>query len=630
MSRLVLQKNLPGTKNLRSLFSKLRGHRLARILVTVFFFIGLWLLASYIFYLRFPNNYRQPNFFGEEGNVFANNIIHNGFLHALGTTFNGYYIWGIYVLEKIAFIINNLFYGGEFVNLPRSFALVSYGFLGFIATLPLLLFRRYFKLPALILATILILYVPLNGWDYGVIGTLGNTKFALIFVAFLLLIYRHYLPEKSKKIYLVDVVLLVCAYTDITVYVMMPFALLRYWPKLKGHDPWRKIKNVLRQDRSAQSLVVLGLAMLPQLYFMKHYGAPIIPGYLDSPYNFRSTIEIFISRSYLYEILFPINGSLNNATAVIAFIGILALGWQFCKKYRKIFIFGLLTIFFATFLFVVKRPGVSSFYIGYKDPGPAQFFFPQNWIFGFLVSVLLVEIISKIKSNFYQAGVYFAIIVSFFWLMAPSAGSYGRNDFMQEGVGDIYGVAKKECSSVTQDNNLSIAIYPTSDQHYGGLSRSQLCTTSVLNYQPKEVGLGISPDNSSVVGRLGTSNFIYQTFVSPRNNIDGLTVYFSTYLHHVKTPYNLTVFNKDCSTEIYSIPVPVKRLVDNTYQTVFFHALPSSQDQTYCFSIASTTTKNPSLLAIRLSASDAYRSGEAFVNGQPTGKDVVFKLHYKD
>jgi hypothetical protein len=177
---------------------------------------GLWLLTSYLMYRRFPNNFLSPNFYSEDGKVFAKNIIDNGFWQAIGTSFNGYYVWGIYLLEQAGIVVNKLLFGGAFTELPRSLALVSYGFLGLCASLPILLLRKYVAWPALVIMTLLILYVPLRGWDYSIIGTIGNLKFAFIYIAFVLLVYRHYLPAQSRKFYLVDIALLICAYTNVT------------------------------------------------------------------------------------------------------------------------------------------------------------------------------------------------------------------------------------------------------------------------------------------------------------------------------------------------------------------------------------------------------------------------------
>jgi hypothetical protein len=456
--------------------------RLLKPLALAVFFVGLWLLASYLFFRRFPNNYRQPNFFGEEGYVFAKNMIGHGFWHSLMTTFNGYYIWALYLLEKLAFTINTLFYGGQFAKLPRVFALVSYGFLGLMAILPLMLLRKYIKLPALVLIGLLTLYVPMRGWDYGIIGTLGNLKFACIYLAFLMLVYRHYLPEKSRQFYVVDIVLLVCAYTNVTVYVMLPFALVRYWPQLKGPGLIRNAKELLLSDRSAQSLVVLGLAMLPQLYIVKHDGIPKMPGYLDGPYNFRRTIEIFVARSYVYGILFTVYKHLNDPEVVATMLVCLAAGWRFAGKYRKLLVFGLVTIFAATFLFVIKRTGISEFYIGYHDPGPDQFFFAQNWVFDFIFVVVLVEIISKLKSAPYRLGVYGLLTAGFLIFMAPQTDSYSPTDFEAAAVGNIYAEGQKDCA--TKASSFKLQIYPPPNLYYTGVTRQQLCTPMVTGYRP--------------------------------------------------------------------------------------------------------------------------------------------------
>lgn len=445
-------------------------------------FGALWLLVSYLFYRRYTINYHRPNFFGEEGYVFAKNIIDHGTLRAMTTTFNGYYIWGLYLVEKLAFMVNAVFYHGEFVNLPRSFALVSFGSLGFLAILPLLLLRKIVKIPVLLFTILLTLYVPLLGWDYGVIGTLGNLKFAFIYIAFLLLIYRHYLPEGSRKFYLVDLLLLICAYTNVTVYVMLPFALLRYTPKLRRKDLWHSTKTLLLTDRSLQSLIVLGVALLPQLYIVKRDGIPPMPGYLDQPYEPKRTVEIFVSRSYLHEILFAVYKHLNDTMVVIYMTLFTALGIWMSGRYRKIFLLGYYTIFVTTFLFTLKRTGVSRFYVGYHDAGPDQFFFIQNWIFGFLFAIVVVEIISRLRQRGVRVGIYLALAFAFLGFLAPRSGTFGKNAFEDTLVGNVYKVAQQECA--TDKQVFDLPIYPTPPLVYQGVTRQQLCTPSAINYHP--------------------------------------------------------------------------------------------------------------------------------------------------
>jgi len=451
-----------------------------RRLAIVAAYLLLFVIASYIFYRRYPNNYTQPNFYAEDGQVFAKNLIGGGFFHSLGTTFNGYYIWGIYIVEKIGFMIDRLFYGGQFANLPRSFALASYMFLGLIATLPALLLRKYLRPMALIIMTLLIIFVPMTGWDYAVIGTIGNLKFAFVFIAFLLLVYRHLMPENSKKVYLVDLGLLICAYTDITVYILMLFALMRYLPKLKT----RNFARELSKDKTFQSLVVLGIALLPQLVVIKLHGVPALPGYLDSPYQFGRTVEIFISRSYLYSVLFPINKFLNDATVVILGLLLLIAGFYSSRRNRPIFLFAVFAVFITTFTFVIKRTGISAFYPSYKaGGGPDQFFYAQNWIFDFILSVVIVELIAKLRSAT-RIVAYIIIFCLVGFVLIPRASTYGSSNSGTGGVGTIYNVGKKDCDTKSQAFNL--VIYPSPSLFYSGVTRQQLCTPAVVNYYPRD------------------------------------------------------------------------------------------------------------------------------------------------
>lgn len=622
---LALQKNSKLTTATNKVTDFLAS-KPGKIIVPTIFFTALWLLCSYIFYLRFPNNYLEPNFFGEEGIIFARNIMDHGFIDALLTTFNGYYIWGIYILEGIAFLVNNIFFGGEFANLPRTFALVSYGFLGFIAIMPLLLLRKYLPWQALALSALLILYVPLGGWDYGVLGTFGNMKFALIFVAFILLIYRHYLPNDSKKVYAVDAGLLICAYTNITVYLMMLFSLLKYLPKLKLSKLRYDVVKLVKTDRSAQSLIGLGVLMIPQLIVIKVNGVPNIPGYLDNPFNFDRVIEIFISRAYLYGIASPWYRDINDVISVVALIAFLALAWFYGKKYRAVFAFGILTIFFATFLFVIKRTGVSDFYIGYQDSGPAQFFFAQNWVAGFILALLLVEIIRRTKGWQYQLPLYALLVIGFFIYITPDAGSYGKNNFMEKRVGNIYKVSQEACKS-DKDDKIEIIVYPDHAQKFKDIDREDLCTPTVNNYQEPEISLDLEPFENNYLS-LGTDAKFTQTFKSPANNLDGVTVYFSTFMKKVKTPYELRLYDESCQHQILATKLDNKKLNDNSYTTIKFPAQADSANKSYCFTIVAKESPFDAL-AVQLSAPDVYKEGETNLGDNRSNKDIVFMLHYK-
>jgi hypothetical protein len=611
-------------KNVSSSFLQQHWKIIGKWLLIILGYIFIWLIASYLFYRRFPDNYRQPNFYAEDGQVFAHNIITQGFWHSFFETFNGYYIWGIYLIEKIGFIINALFFSGQFANLPRSFALASYGFLGFMATLPIILFRRYIKFIPLLLIGLLVLYVPLRGSDYAIIGTIGNLKFAFLYIAFLLLCYRHLIPKTSKKIYLIDLGLLLCAYTDITVYIMLLFALVRYGPKFNFRRPLVNLKELIVHDRTFQSLIGLGVLLLPQLYIIKRDGVASIPGYLTNGFNFHRTIEIFISRSYLYDIISPANKSLDNGLVVAIFVIIIALAWWGASRYRQFFVFGILSILAGTLLFVVKRTGVSDYFIGYKAGGPDQFFYSQNWIFSFIIVIVFAELINKLKPVVYKVLAYIILFSLVFFYLAPNASIYGLNTFMENTVGNIYSVSKQDCKTSSKAFNL--AIYPTKGWIYRDVSRQQLCTSAVVNYEPQELKLGLAPYNNNY--RMVANTRFLQTFVSPRNNLNGLYIYFSTFLSKVVTPYTLKLYNNTCKIQLASVGINTNSLSDNSLAMILFPKITNSQNKSYCFTVVSNRTPS-SPLAVQLSVPNSYASGTTTLNGKSTTQDVVFALHYK-
>ncbi len=551
--------------------------------------------------------------------MFARNLADKGFFSAMLTTFNGYYIWGLYLLEQAGRILNGIFFGGEFVHLAKSLALTSYLFLGFVVTLPLLLFRKYFPLPVLLLISLFLLFVPLRDYDYAIIGGIGNLKFAFIFIGFLLLVYRHLMPEDSKKVYLVDAGILICAYTNITVYALMPFALLRYMPKLR-----RRRWTELKEDRSFVSLVVLGLLLLPQLLVMKLHGVPEIAGYLDAPFNYARTVEIFLSRSYLYGLAFPFNKYLNDAVVILLLAVLFVPLLIKTRRTRAILLFGLLAVAFSTVLFVTKRTGVSDLYSGYQSGGPDQFFYAQNWMIYFVLGISLYEVLKSARRpvRFGALGAAAVLLLVFI----PKAGTYGNNSFMADSVGIIYANAKQACDN--NDPLPDLAIYPSPGLEYEDIDRQVLCTETVKQYRPENLSLGLAPADNNYISGLGSENSFTQTFVSPHEFLAGISVYFSTFDRTVRSPYDLVLYDASCTRELAVVHIPTTKLRDNAFYGLDFQPQAGSAGKTYCFSILAKS-EQPEPLAVQLSQPDMYSEGQTRLNDELIARDIVFKLAYE-
>lgn len=580
------------------------------------------IVASIIFFIRFPNNFIEPNFYAEDGSIFLNNIHQHGFLSAVFTPFNGYFISGLYILEGLGYITNSIFFHGDFLDLAKSFAIISYVFLGTICALPLLLFRRQFGIYALAIIFLLSTFVPIPGFDYAIIGTISNLKFVFVYIAFLLLVYRHFIPDKNwVRFIIVDLALLICAYTNVVVYLLLPFALLRYVPQLRGKK-FRQLFN----DRSVQSLVGLGILLLPQVILIKLFGILPMPGYLDAPYRNEATVNLFIYRPYLFPILSSVDKSMSDILAILAFVASNVVLWFWLRQYRSIYIFGFLAIFLTTLLFVLHRTGVSELYLSYASGGPDQFFYTQNLIFCFIFGVAVALAIRSLRNEKFRVIMYGTLVTLILLFYIPRAGTYGKNDFMQRTVKNIYVNAQTACS--TYADYPVIQLYPVHSSTFQirDVNRSEICTNDTLNYLPDTEYLPMKDRPGPYIPDIEATP-VAQTFYTEFNGLSGVSLEFLTYKQSVKDHYELTLYSENCSTKLRSVVINPDSIKDTEDTRINFPAIDNSKGKKYCVKISHTGPKSAPL-ALAVSKDNIYPQGQLTVSGAQKTTDLILQLHH--
>ena len=102
-----------------------------------------------------------------------------------------------------AYLLNELV-TQQFIYMPVFMALVANILFAVIVCTPILLFYRKFSPALLFFLVIFSSFVPLGGWDYAVLGVIGNMKFLFLYFAFILILYRFSLKEDEKKVFAVD------------------------------------------------------------------------------------------------------------------------------------------------------------------------------------------------------------------------------------------------------------------------------------------------------------------------------------------------------------------------------------------------------------------------------------------
>jgi hypothetical protein len=587
--------------------------------------LALFLIASFIAYKRYPTYLTTPNFYAEDGSVFAANIVHKGFWSALVTPFNGYFIFGIYLLEGTAFLANGLTGGGDLLNLPVSLAIVSYTFWGLLATFPLMLFWNDIKNKVwLFLVGILLALTPLPSFNYAILGTVGNYKFAFVYIAFLLLVKRLRVKQYTPWIHLLDAGLVICTLTNATVYLLLPIALLAYW---EGRRQVFK-KNYWIGLFKKPAFLSLGITFLlvgiQIVYIALRGGVDELQGYLQEPYQFGKTIEIFFQRTLLFPLDHSIAKHLNDILVVGATVTLGGCLIRFARKEDRIIaLFGLYAALVTTILFVSQRTGVSQFFSHYQTSATDQFFYAQNLILLFTAAFIFVRYAEECK----RPAARILLCVGFGLLLMQSAvhNDFGSGVLMNRLTGDLKYAAQQACQQHGGAQILA-PLYPVGAQSLT-LDRKKYCP-EVANYTPQRQPLPVAPYNNNYAPITDAS--ITQTFKSAHDQLSGLSILLSTFGVKSDNKYQLNLYDAHCQKTLRVVDFTGHRLIDNAYFDIHFTSLTNSKNKTYCFKL-STVKLQPDApaVAVQLSEPQKYLDGAAIKNGNPLDEDVVFDLLYR-
>ncbi len=468
------------------------------VLILILSYVGASLLASYIFYLRLPQGIDQANFYAEDS-LYVMNILEKSFLASVFTPFNGYLIVGTYLVQGVGFSINHLIFGGRVLYLPESIAIASYAFLGFSACLPMVLLRNILAKLAilgLILATI---FVPLPSMDYGIIGSTANLKFLFAYIAVLLIIYRHFLPLKSKKHYVIDSLLLICALTNILCIFLLPVIIVRHIRFENGHRIFRAIRT-----ESFISLSILAILLIASILFLT-LTSEIKPigGIYDKPYQWSETIEIFVTRSYLFSYVYGIYGYLNNIISLIFMAFFIYVGFRITEDRLRTPVFMLfVSVLIISAFTLVNRPGLSTLFGSYSSSGYDQYFYTQNIIALLIGSIIISGLLRKWPNySLYIATVMPIVAVSQYGLID----SVGRSNFMAESRGTFISNARKVCAD-SPNGKIYVPTYPQ-PPFVIYLESTKICPDAVKSKDNTRLfSLGLQPSSDKIIFKPGTSD----------------------------------------------------------------------------------------------------------------------------
>lgn len=420
--------------------------------------IAVILLSSFILYSRYKPNFTHPNFYGEDGPVYTAMLQEKGYLGAMLTPFNGYLITGLYLVMYLGTFLNFIFGEGLFSHLPFHYALASCLFMGLTVSLPYILFRKELGILASLAIVLLSAFVPLEMRDYAVIGTIGNLKFAFLYIAFLMVIYRAIHYKDRWKCFIVDAVLLLSVLSNGGAVLLIPFA---YIPYLRDYVKKKSIiENIKLLLKSHAFISLLIVTFISALYaVLVQVKGVMIPEYLNQPWDQEATLSL-INRVSVFALTYPITGTMNDKISLGLLL--LALVVLFRKKDWFVWVLGIWAITSSVLLFVTNRPGISIYYLNYLHLGGTdEFFYYANFIFYFLVFWRFRDSIKRL--SLIGASIFiFSIGLYVVWAQPFGMTSEKIKPGYPE-IGTLMQNLERECKSDNDPVNLNI--YPTSDWH---------------------------------------------------------------------------------------------------------------------------------------------------------------------
>lgn len=423
-------------------------------------FSGLWAAFSAVFMLRYPYALTVPNFYAEDGKIFVANVLALGPIEATLQLFNGYLVIGQYIVTLLGFTINFVA-GGEIETLPKALALASYMFLGLMATLPWLLFRRQMGTAYSLLAGMLIAFVPLGAADWTVIGTIGNLKFAFFYLAFMLIMYRNAIALTARKqlLTLIDVLLVICALTNIACLPLLLLVALPYTATIKKAFSKRKIQ-LLYRNAGLVSLVVKACFLAVYVATVYLMGIPKNPGYLDQALSIDGLMNT-LYRGSLYGLLYPLQASMTTFLAIMLMIAAVAT-WVLLKRGdRMLLLCASYAMLINALVFVLARPGVTQYYtVPTETGGPGQFFYGGTMICIF-IGIYLLSQYAKLSSI--RSKALFGTLAALYlvWAM-PLAGYRSESLGEYSSVQPIVQSVSVACAAPRDGESVDISVYPSS------------------------------------------------------------------------------------------------------------------------------------------------------------------------
>ena len=295
---------------------------------------GAIALGVVILYLRDPHSLLTPTLYTEDG-VWMARLFNAGFWHTLIHAKGGetpYFVTLNILLLQAAKTLNALCFGDSLAHLPRFVSVLAMAFYATLAVLVVRLLRRWLSPVAGWLLWALVIFMPLGGSSFEVLGRVSNIGYAMLCLCACLLVWRRTADRgRPGAIVAADAGILLCATTNPLCY---PVIAVDY-----AHRGWRLwasgagVVATVRRSAAAGSAAACGIALVASVVAMTQL-EPRPTEYLLDALDADGLIEAVAARPILYPLVFPWYRCLDDAVAVAGVMALGALAWWLTAEAR--------------------------------------------------------------------------------------------------------------------------------------------------------------------------------------------------------------------------------------------------------------------------------------------------------
>ena len=362
--------------------------------------LGFLAVGLVVLYLRNAYSIFVPVLYAEDGDWSAG-LINRGFFNML---FNArpqadYFVFGNVLLLALAQLCNTAFFGHNLTYLPHFVSFTSMLFYAALAVAPVILLRDALRIEARLLLWLLVLLVPLGNSSYEVLGRLSNIGYVCLFLAFCLLVWRHYSLQSGPRKHIVatDAMLFLCANTNPLCYPLIAVAF--------GVEAWRNWQTGRREKLfiwstkywesfiSKSALVLLGALFLTGTWIALRMGLGEGPSASSGHIIMTSVPEAIVARSFLYPFIFPIYSYFNNIKSIFTLLIVVLTIFFLVKNVRRerlILQYATAVLILSTVVTVGSRSALTIILDQYQTTFPDRYYFGLN-LFVFLISVFALS-----------------------------------------------------------------------------------------------------------------------------------------------------------------------------------------------------------------------------------------------